>query len=209
MTAVKAIQTRYAGCHFRSRLEARWAVFFDHLGITWEYEPQGVIVTDRITGMSVNEHPYLPDFWLPDLGLWAEVKGHLTPAEAQSLINAAASLSSNDGGGCHDAGGNDLLVLGPVPRPGRTRTTRPIRLHMHKGDLIATPWDCGQYDGDPHGSGPGPITYNTVACDSGDIHATGEQLLTGLQTRQNTHVEVAYTAARSARFEHGQNGPTP
>lgn len=36
-----ALTTRYAGCRFRSRLEARWAVFFDHLGIEWEYEPQG------------------------------------------------------------------------------------------------------------------------------------------------------------------------
>jgi hypothetical protein len=30
---MKAIETRYAGCLFRSRLEARWAVLFDHLGI--------------------------------------------------------------------------------------------------------------------------------------------------------------------------------
>lgn len=30
---IQAIQTRYAGHHFRSRLEARWAVFFDYLGV--------------------------------------------------------------------------------------------------------------------------------------------------------------------------------
>ena len=41
MTGIAAIQTRYAGCRFRSRIEARWAVFFDALGIRWEYEPQG------------------------------------------------------------------------------------------------------------------------------------------------------------------------
>lgn len=39
--AIKAIQTRYKGYNFRSRLEARWAVFFDALGIKWEYEPEG------------------------------------------------------------------------------------------------------------------------------------------------------------------------
>jgi len=38
---MKAIPTRYAGCHFRSRLEARWAVFFDRLGVAWQYEPEG------------------------------------------------------------------------------------------------------------------------------------------------------------------------
>ena len=56
---IKAIETRYAGCRFRSRLEARWAVFFDTLGITWEYEPQGY----ELGG--VGDWParrYLPDF---------------------------------------------------------------------------------------------------------------------------------------------------
>jgi hypothetical protein len=52
---IKAIETRYANCRFRSRLEARWAVFFDHLGVKWEYEPEGF---DTPAG------PYLPDFAL-------------------------------------------------------------------------------------------------------------------------------------------------
>jgi hypothetical protein len=39
--SIAAIETRYGGCRFRSRLEARWAVFFDDLGIPWEYESQG------------------------------------------------------------------------------------------------------------------------------------------------------------------------
>ena len=39
--SIAAIPTRYKGYHFRSRLEARWAVFFDALGIKWEYEVQG------------------------------------------------------------------------------------------------------------------------------------------------------------------------
>ena len=37
--AIKAIPTRYAGVQFRSRLEARWAAFFDKIGWSWEYEP--------------------------------------------------------------------------------------------------------------------------------------------------------------------------
>lgn len=36
---IKAIPTRYAGVNFRSRLEARWAAFFDLCGWKWEYEP--------------------------------------------------------------------------------------------------------------------------------------------------------------------------
>lgn len=66
---IKAIPTRYRGYHFRSRLEARWAVFFDALGIEWEYEPEGFELPDGTR--------YLPDFWLPTIegGTWVEVKG--------------------------------------------------------------------------------------------------------------------------------------
>lgn len=66
--AMKPIQTYYKGCHFRSRLEARWAVFFDALGIAWEFEHEGFILGDGTR--------YLPDFWLPKFnnGIWVEVK---------------------------------------------------------------------------------------------------------------------------------------
>jgi len=62
----RAITTRYAGYAMRSRLEARWAVFFDHLGVKWEYEPEGFELGNGLR--------YLPDFWLPDWKMWVEVK---------------------------------------------------------------------------------------------------------------------------------------
>ena len=37
--SIKAIPTRYNGIEFRSRLEAKWAAFFDQCGWRWEYEP--------------------------------------------------------------------------------------------------------------------------------------------------------------------------
>lgn len=52
---IKAIETSYKGYRFRSRLEARWAVFFDALGASWEYEPEGF---ETAAGW------YLPDFRL-------------------------------------------------------------------------------------------------------------------------------------------------
>jgi hypothetical protein len=64
---IQAIETRYAGCRFRSRLEARWAVFFDALHIEWQYEVEGYVLPDGTR--------YLPDFWLPNLGVLIEVKG--------------------------------------------------------------------------------------------------------------------------------------
>lgn len=63
---IPALPTKHAGVLFRSRLEARYAVFFDSLGIRWEYEPQGFLLPSG--------DGYLPDFWLPDLGCYAEVK---------------------------------------------------------------------------------------------------------------------------------------
>lgn len=65
---MKAIETYYKGYRFRSRLEARWAVFFDTLRIQWEYETEGFEMDDGTR--------YLPDFYLPtfDGGMFAEVK---------------------------------------------------------------------------------------------------------------------------------------
>lgn len=64
---ILAIPTTYKGITFRSRLEARWAVFFDVLGIHWEYEYHSC--TDG--GVC-----YLPDFWLPSVhgGVFWEIK---------------------------------------------------------------------------------------------------------------------------------------
>lgn len=65
-TMIKAIETEYNGYRFRSRLEARWAVFFDQAGITYEYEPEGFELEDGTR--------YLPDFYLPELDTHVEVK---------------------------------------------------------------------------------------------------------------------------------------
>lgn len=50
---IQAIETKYKGYRFRSRLEARWAVAFEEMGWDWQYEPEGYVVNGR---------PYLPDF---------------------------------------------------------------------------------------------------------------------------------------------------
>ena len=67
-STIQPIQTKYLNRFFRSRLEARWAVFFTELGIKFEYEYEGFDLS--------NGQKYLPDFWLPtfDGGIWAEVK---------------------------------------------------------------------------------------------------------------------------------------
>lgn len=44
-----AIPTEYKGIRFRSRLEAKWAAFFDNVGWKWNYEPDDL-------------HGWIPDF---------------------------------------------------------------------------------------------------------------------------------------------------
>jgi hypothetical protein len=61
MSTIKPIETVYKGYRFRSRLEARWAVFFDNFGITYQYEMEGFKLE--------NGTRYLPDFWLPKVNL--------------------------------------------------------------------------------------------------------------------------------------------
>ncbi len=85
---MKPIETIYNGYKFRSRLEARWAVFFDQLGIKYEYEKEGYVLNSGAC--------YLPDFWLPEIsirstvlgkGTWLEIKpGNISTDEKDSQL---------------------------------------------------------------------------------------------------------------------------
>jgi hypothetical protein len=59
--SIAAIPTEYRGRTYRSRLEARWAAFFDRLGLAHEYEPFDL-------------GAWSPDFLLTDLECLVEVK---------------------------------------------------------------------------------------------------------------------------------------
>lgn len=62
------VPTRYKNVQMRSRLEARWAAFFDAIGIAWRYEPEL---------FKLKSGSYCPDFrlqWPSGHAIWAEVK---------------------------------------------------------------------------------------------------------------------------------------
>lgn len=72
---VKAIPTEFNGIKYKSRLEARWAVFFDVLGVQALYEYEGYRLSSGW---------YLPDFYAPSMNAWFEVKPtELTEREKQ------------------------------------------------------------------------------------------------------------------------------
>ena len=64
-----ANSTPYHGTTCCSPLEARWAVLFDRMGITWIYEPEEFMV---------DGHHVVPDFWLPHYGCFWEVRASQT-----------------------------------------------------------------------------------------------------------------------------------
>lgn len=63
---MKAITTIYNGYKFRSRLEARWAVFFKYLHLDYDYEVEGFKLENGLF--------YLPDFYIPSMDLYIEIK---------------------------------------------------------------------------------------------------------------------------------------
>jgi hypothetical protein len=203
MTEIKPIETRYAGCRFRSRLEARWAVFFDALGIQWEYEPQGY---EGVAGR------YLPDFRLPDQDLWVEVKGDLGHHDFLRTMLAVPNLRDSYSGFITP----QLLLLGPIPRPGLAWTH--VRIDIFQGTLM---WQQTFFAGPPwYPQEIGrAVPLPTEALERLNNEASREhEGLTELvrdSTIKPAHdqrltvdpaVDQAYRVARSARFEFGEHG---
>lgn len=96
---IKAIETKYNGYRFRSRLEARWAVFFDEMGIDYEYELEGFELPSGAR--------YLPDFYLPKIQpepVYVEIKPFFPPFKSFKKLYEFAH-----------AGDNNLLVICGVP----------------------------------------------------------------------------------------------
>lgn len=122
---MKAISTQYKGYLFRSRLEARWGVFLDALGIAWDYEAEG---------FEIEGERYLPDFWLPTVKMWAEVK----PDKLNAREKRVARGLAREGGHC-------ILQLVGIPDCGTYWAIRPDEIEDEycltnfKGRFYASP----------------------------------------------------------------------
>lgn len=192
MGKAKAIETKYKGYRFRSRMEARWAVFFDHLGVEWQYEPEGYDLGEA--GF------YLPDFFLPSIqgGLWVEIKPTKpTKAEDEKLEALVEQTGYMGTFRVGDPGGN-------------------VKVAEWRGDNDnAWMYELIELDGCQQITSDGPYIFcvcplcgkigfefdgrGARVCghpDSGDKSYTGD----------DWRIKNAVIAARSARFEHGENG---
>jgi hypothetical protein len=189
---IKPIETYYNGYRFRSRLEARWAVFFDAAGIKYQYEPEGFDVGDGVL--------YLPDFRLHNIQgrggptVWVEVKGQMTAEDARKI-----KMFVGDGKyGCPI---NPLLILGDIPRA--TSEYELINEIMDRGYHSFDGFDIYQFN------------FKTI---DGDYYTAYPAISKGghfelfclsyLEDWDDYATLLAYQRARIARFEHGETPPT-
>lgn len=203
MTTIAAIETTYAGHRFRSRLEARWAVFFDHMRVPWLYEPEG---------FAFDDYRYLPDFYLPECGTWIEVKGDATGVDWILMETAARRLPLL----IEPTGepGPRLMLLGTIPPP------------MHEGDYGWAAHSGSTGDWDRYGFGTYQknnrpwwhgTTYPSTRASVGPwfrdcgwedqlCWSLANLFLPTVDPSEWDDAQPAYAAARRARFEHGESG---
>jgi hypothetical protein len=203
---MKAIETHYRGYRFRSRLESRWAVFFDSLGIRWEYE---------IEGFDLDGTRYLPDFWLPEQKYWIEIKGH-EPTEMDN--EKCWKLAEKDQE-------NTVFLFGNIPgineredigcKYKATFDNGQVQRSIEPNQMWTQCLFCRRWEIADEGY------LEPFKCKCIDRYYNMDNIVEWLRdstdpenltfnklfySQNNPLIASAYTAARQARFEFGENG---
>ncbi|MBX3585806.1 MAG: hypothetical protein KF796_04110 [Ramlibacter sp.] len=182
---MQPIQTLYKGYRFRSRLEARWAVFLDALNAKWSYETEGYDLSGTW---------YLPDFWVEDWNVWIEIKGKPASDEEAKKCNLLAFAS----------GKNVLLITGN-PWIENERNSYDVTLFgREEFDHSGTSgWEFGEgrrcrdeiwLVSEDYGA----FTLRSVPHERDDKYP--------LSGNYAESIVTALASARGARFEHGESG---
>jgi hypothetical protein len=198
--SIKAIQTRHDGYYFRSRLEARWAVFFNEMKIPYKYE---------IEGFNVGNKRYLPDFFLPLSKTWVEVKGDLSTLDYELL----GLCVDNYGDGLpfvRDSCETDrgLLILGAIPYrqidSNNIGVMNHILLQHDRGGRISRGTFAYGYGAKFEYNDYGYFAMTAYDCNldtlKSEIHEYLENNYTPKYSWPTKHILNAYSTARSYRF---------
>lgn len=198
------IETEYKGYRFRSRLEARWAVFFDACNVKWEYEPEGFDLGDGLY--------YLPDFLLHDVlirnhnipdDLWVEVKGRMTKMDAKKIEAFAYTrrwiedVESEEGGFWYPL--TSILVVTNIPEGDCFCDLTDYMQELAYSDdfsLEVAPYNFTTIDGDYFAAYPVINKQGRLVIEDDNGRCAGE--------RDTEATEEAYRLARQARFEHNK-----
>jgi len=194
MSKIRAIETRYAGYRFRSRLEARWAVFFDKMNTAYEYEVEGYQLKDGLY--------YLPDFILVDKRLHkkiVEIKPNGYPDEEARV---KASLLCLQG---YDTFDRIIIITGD-----------PVYVFENSSksqEIVAYSWYFEKHDleySEQERDALSKINPNKISAEGVAKFwpLTGFDLCFQLFLNGGRYEEImnAARAARSARFEFGETG---
>lgn len=173
---MNAFETAYDDHRFRSRAEARWAVFFNAVGWQYEYEKESYDLRGTW---------YSPDFFLPEIGYWLVVKDE-EPTEDE--VTLYARLVEATGHPC-------LLAKGPP------QAREQLRLFAVKDGNELLEGQQLYFADDRRNSGEFWLTSNnnggfSIGPVEGPNHGRDPGIFSA--TRE------AYEAALSARFEHGE-----
>jgi len=180
---MQPIETIYKGYKFRSRLEARWAVFFDTIGIKFHYE---------LEGFQLEHQRYLPDFYLPNFfgGCYVEVKPDIPEGPAKEKVLAFRQEVSDLFLAIGDPATYRGLyyILKPVDKP---RTLTLLRFAYDQSRKLVCLFDRSL----------GVLLLNSFS-DMANL-SDFEQSDTIIN---NQFLEEAFLTARQARFEHHSIG---
>ena len=185
MHRIRAIETHYNGYHFRSRSEARFAVFLDTIGLEYSYELEGYDLGPRLGY-------YLPDFYIPDLDALIEIKGPEPTDVEVSKLKAVCVGTKKDG----------YIFYGAIEIPKRSSKANLGILYLPDTASVTLVehqiWTqcpkCKRFFISEYG--------NFVWCDC---------IYKQYKVFGNPHsfaLVQGYKAAKSARFEHGET-PKP
>jgi len=191
---MKAIETHYRGCRFRSRLEARWAVFFDTLKVNWEYEKEGFDL-DKAGW-------YLPDFWVPELEIWVEVKGN-SPSDTEKLKAMYLCIHTT----------KDVFMVGSCDPQGFTAIFHFVEHHNddippgihHDGVEVYHTTEGFAFGGnwENNDNWRWAIGRDNKLCISPYMSSLDEEY-PGMGGFNHPLLNKAYQTSRSVRFEHGE-----
>jgi hypothetical protein len=189
VTGLRPIETRYKGYRFRSRLEARWAVFFDTLGWPWDYEVEGYDLGQA--GF------YLPDFVLYG-SMFVEIK---PPGRVGDAYDKCRAL--------HEQSGRSVLLLKGNPRDHLGIYLSRDPEDDSPGVAAAALYQCRKCPA--MGIGYVLVTGN-ARCDGDRVlnddfdgwQAWCEPGCRGETILRGTEYIAAVNAALGARFEHGE-----
>lgn len=187
----RAIETRYKGYRFRSRTEARWAVFFDALGVAWEYEPQGYVGAAGTC--------YLPDF-LVDHSLIVEVKPAVNPHSEEWIGDMRRSLAKWEDFLATAPDRTPILVVHGTPgaREGVHVGGYLYRRHRELENVVfAECRKCGALSF---------LTFDLEGDETGYALRCQPSCASERWPIISDRIRDAMNAARGSRFEHGERG---